>query len=397
MFSLDNFYYVLYANLLQDARVYAWYFHPFGSISNDDLCWKFYPDVYTGKNIVHSCLFYDQEPIFPENVNNLKTIWEIDPLENFISTKWCKILANSELSAVKTELCRQRGLVDWYYFFHGFAALHWYRDYKYLSTVENQFTKVFISLNRLTTKDRSYRLLLVSEMLERGLVDKGIVSLHLADQGAGTWREELIDPASNLSKSARIRIYKQLSQLDGSLIVDKESTPGSASADAGALDLKLQQSALWHVVSETIFYYPKLHLTEKVFKPIVAKRPFMLVAAPGNLAYLKSYGFKTFDRWIDESYDNEQDNDLRIAKVMAELEKLCQLSEKELSDMHHDMKEVLDFNFNHFYNGDFKHIIVNEMIDNFKKVSDSWNSTDPVVPLDLSKIDLDQVKTVLLG
>jgi hypothetical protein len=38
----------------------------------------------------------------------------------------------------------------------------------------------------------------------------------------------------------------------------------------------------------------------------------MLLAAPGNLAYLKSYGFKTFDSVIDESYDTIQDNDLAL-------------------------------------------------------------------------------------
>ena len=37
-----------------------------------------------------------------------------------------------------------------------------------------------------------------------------------------------------------------------------------------------------------------MHLTEKIFKPIVNKQPFMLLAAPDNLAYLKSYGFKTY-------------------------------------------------------------------------------------------------------
>ena len=45
---------------------------------------------------------------------------------------------------------------------------------------------------------------------------------------------------------------------------------------------------LFHIVTETIFYDNKLHFTEKVFKPIVARRPFFLVGAPGNLAYLKS-------------------------------------------------------------------------------------------------------------
>jgi hypothetical protein len=89
------------------------------------------------------------------------------------------------------------------------------------------------------------------------------------------------------------------------------------------------------------------------------------MAAPGNLAYLKSYGFKTFDRWIDESYDLEQDDDLRIQKVVAELKKLSALSINQLNDMYAEMKPNIEHNFNHFYN-DFKKCIVTEMVNNFQ-------------------------------
>jgi len=46
-----------------------------------------------------------------------------------------------------------------------------------------------------------------------------------------------------------------------------------------------------------------LFLTEKTYKPIAFKHPFMLMSAPGALAYLKSQGFETFDNIFDESYD----------------------------------------------------------------------------------------------
>ena len=83
------------------------------------------------------------------------------------------------------------------------------------------------------------------------------------------------------------------------------------------LNIELQQSALWNVVSETVFYHNKLHLTEKIFKPIVSKQPFMLLAAPGNLKYLKSYGFKTFDHLWSEDYDNEVHDEQRYEKFRA--------------------------------------------------------------------------------
>jgi hypothetical protein len=180
----------------------------------------------------------------------------------------------------------------------------------------------------------------------------------------GSWQDALTDPNSLLSTRAKVKIHKTLSEVTKPLIIDTVDPNGSLSADVFLDDLT---KGFWHVVTETIYFQEKLHLTEKSFKPIVAKRPFMLVAAPGNLAYLKSYGFKTFDRWIDESYDLETDPYLRIEKITTELKKLCSMSKQELNQMHLEMQEILEFNFNHFYH-DFKKIIVNELVDNFEWV-----------------------------
>jgi hypothetical protein len=123
--------------------------------------------------------------------------------------------------------------------------------------------------------------------------------------------------------------------------------------------------AFWHVVTETVFYYDKLHLTEKIFKPIVSKQPFMLLAAPGNLAYLKSYGFKTFDSVIDESYDTIQDNDARIDAVTKQLAWYCNLSDREKNNIMCAVKPIVLHNFHHFY-GEFRHIITRELLNNTK-------------------------------
>jgi hypothetical protein len=155
---------------------------------------------------------------------------------------------------------------------------------------------------------------------------------------------------------------------------------------------------LFHVVTETIFYDEKLHLTEKIFKPIVARRPFFLVGAPGNLAYLKSYGFKTFDHWVDESYDSETEPDQRLVKIVNELDKLCKLSESELMQMYEEMQEILEYNFNWFYTG-FREQITNELVDNFDLLIKKYNAgkdTSFKNYINVSNIDFDAVKKLLL-
>lgn len=363
MFSLEKLYHVLYKNLLEPANILGSYFQPFGSVSPDDIQVPGY--TFGVQKIKPSVLFYDQEPLFVHNIEVINN-HKMKDLFSVKSKNQPTILANSEYSEEKTQICTENAFHDWYYFFHGFAALNWYRDYQYIPNIENQFSKVFISYNRLITKYRSYRLNLVSEFMEQDILGAGHVSLRLEDE-IGTWKSELDDPYSYLSNSAKIKIQKQISTLSSNLTLDHENPPGWFSAD---VNWDLERSALWHVVSETIFYHKKLHLTEKIFKPIVTHRPFILVSSPGQLAYLRSYGFKTFGQWIDESYDNEQDNDLRIEKIVKELKKFKDMTPAQLGAIYEEMLPIVEHNFYHFYN-DFKKHIVNEMVMNFKTVADT--------------------------
>lgn len=370
MFSLDRFYNILHSNFIRPLDGQSGYFYPFGTY--DQLLYfsrsKF--DSIKQKSGINTraenswlrCYFFDQEPLY-----NLESILDrsVVPLGDHPTLpKILQIMANSEISELKTQYCRNYKLYDWYYFFHGFAALDWYRDFEYAHpTVFDNYQKVFICYNHLTSKLRSYRLHLVSNLINQDLVKHGHVSLFLKD-AHGSWNETIRDSNNPLDYRAVPGIIKALAGRREPLTIDTSNPVGSMSAN---VDLDQLTSALWHVVTETIYYDPKLHLTEKIFKPIVAKRPFILVAAPGNLAYLKSYGFKTFDRWIDESYDQETDHYIRIEKITAEINRLCKLSSNELKQMHQEMQDVLEYNFNHFYK-DFKSIIVNEMCDNFSSV-----------------------------
>jgi hypothetical protein len=333
---------------------------------------------------VDCCYFFDQEPvqeshIFPFMVNT--------------TFKECKIFANSEISESKKSCCNYYGLMDWYYFFHGFAALDWFRDGQYFNQNIN-WNKPYISMNRLHVNDRSYRLNLVARLQKQNLVNQGHVSLHLDHTEFGSWQQELDNVDTKLSQSARQLVSEYIRE---PLILDKEHTTGDLSADFGQREFELWKSGLWHIVTETVFYYDKLHLTEKIFKPIVSQRPFLLAAAPGNLAYLKRYGFKTFDRWIDESYDNINDHDQRLQAIVDQVEKICSLSNNQLYDMHREMLPVLEHNFNHFY-GNFKKIIVNEMIDNFETAVRLWNNGRvDNRDLPIGNVDFAVVKQMLMG
>jgi len=389
MFSLDRFYKIIHNNLVapfHNGR--SVYFYPFGTyqyrnvlIDRADCT---YPPFGPEKNwkldkeFFH-CYFFDQEPIYAETesvVRNSVLNLKFAPVPTRIN-----VLANSEISDVKNNIVSKHGFHDWYYFYHGFAALDWYRDFQYFEPQAfDRFDKVFICYNHLISNLRSYRLHLVSNLIKQDLVQHGQVSLSLQDP-FGTWQDTVQNSNNPLDPRAKETITTALSQCLEPLTIDTNTPHGSLSADVNLEELT---SALWHIVTETIYFDPKLHLTEKVFKPIVARRPFILVAAPGNLAYLKSYGFRTFDRWIDESYDSEPDHYVRIEKITEQIARLCAMEPADLIMMHAEMQETLDYNFDHFYNT-FKDHIVDELVDNFKHILDLVD--DPKCQLSLPYLE----------
>jgi hypothetical protein len=273
-------------------------------------------------------------------------------------------------------ICDLYNFQSLYYFFHGFAALDWYRGYyalNYNKSIVKQYNYDFISFNRIINNDRSYRIYFVSKLKELGLLDHGQISFNVTDNLFDDWRDETSDLNSKLSEQAKQHAETYLVDID-KLVIDRASIHGSASANIprniDIWDFKIDKKpvdvdAFWHIVTETVFYYDKLHLTEKIFKPIVSKQPFMLLAAPGNLAYLKSYGFKTFDSVIDETYDTIQDNDSRIEAVVEQLYWYCNLTPDEKTDIIKQLEPIIQHNFNHFY-GEFRHIITRELLDNTK-------------------------------
>ena len=335
----------------------------------------------------HVIFHWDQEPIWS---NSLGKYDQFSFNYNNPGQYLC-VLANSEHSELKQQVVKERNMADWYFFYHGFLALDWFRDAQYLGEIASPI-KHYLSLNHILQDQRAYRMALTARLFENQLDKFGTISFH----GQSTdCIDEINKPQTRLSVYDKRLIERYLVSNDQlPLRVDDHQVNGLLSAHFGYHEYLLWQQSLFHVVNETVFYEPKLHLTEKIFKPIVAGRPFLLVAAPGNLSYLRTYGFKTFSAWIDESYDNETDNDKRLDKITSILKDLCCLSQDDLQQLYKDMQPVLQYNRNHFFSH-FKELIVDEMIGNFDSCLALWNDRAPVDKKIKPHPDLSLAKSIL--
>lgn len=98
------------------------------------------------------------------------------------------------------------------------------------------------------------------------------------------------------------------------------------------------------VVAETVFDYPHVFISEKILKPLLFKTPFIVFGAEGTLRYLHRHGFKTFNEFWDESYDNESDPHLRFLKCCYIMHNIVSKPLDELRSIYSNMLDILEHN-----------------------------------------------------
>jgi hypothetical protein len=101
------------------------------------------------------------------------------------------------------------------------------------------------------------------------------------------------------------------------------------------------------IVSESLFSESSLScfLSEKTFKPIASRHPFIIFGNKHSLKYLKSLGYKTFHPFINESYDDMSGIE-RAKEIIKELQRLSQKNHKEWINTYKEITDILNHNFN---------------------------------------------------
>ena len=78
-----------------------------------------------------------------------------------------------------------------------------------------------------------------------------------------------------------------------------------------------------NIITESLFYSPEVHISEKSFRPFYFMQLPIFVATYNHVKYLrKQFAFDMFDDLIDHSYDLEKDHIKRMKMVFDEIKKL---------------------------------------------------------------------------
>ena len=79
------------------------------------------------------------------------------------------------------------------------------------------------------------------------------------------------------------------------------------------------RDSCFSLVTETIYDYPGVFRTEKIWKPVLMAHPFIVASCTGYYRSFRSAGFRTFSHLIDESFDSETDPDTRLELIVAQV------------------------------------------------------------------------------
>lgn len=260
------------------------------------------------------------------------------------------ILLHSEKNSTDVEHF-SRHAVPVYYWSHALIARDWYRFAEHDARLQQHVThkETFLVYCRAWTGTREYRLKFLELLIENNLIQYCKTSIMHQDQEYNLDSYVCTNPSLQPNDTARL-----------TSIINNDF-PAQSSADYCANDFVSTDIS---VVLETIVDDRKIHLTEKTLRPIACGHPFVLVAGPGSLEYLRSYGFKTFAPWINEDYDQETDVVKRMQMIVAEMHRIARLPALEKKQLLDQLKKIAAYNKRRFFENDFFNQVRQELVEN---------------------------------
>jgi len=230
--------------------------------------------------------------------------------------------------------------------------------------------KNFVCFNRMT---RWHRVQLLSYCLENNLVDDAYYSFDFSTADTGYDVRERWNPDStdhdefdggylrewmdSWPPSSAIYNHWHKFPLVLNRTQERENPVQLCSAD-----VKYHKHSYFSVVPETTFHKSLgvpgaptsmnhtdgVFISEKIYKPIAYKHPFIVASTAGYLTQLRRCGYKTFHPFIDESYDNEVDDHKRMMMICEEISRLCAQTDEQWLEFLSSVQQTVEHNLTVF-------------------------------------------------
>lgn len=88
------------------------------------------------------------------------------------------------------------------------------------------------------------------------------------------------------------------------------------------------------------------NITEKTYKAMLYKKPFIIFSQPNTLRFLRKCGYRTFSGILNESYDEITDTHERLSAIIKEIERLNNLPFEEFQMLMSKCNHIIEHNYN---------------------------------------------------
>ncbi len=249
----------------------------------------------------------------------------------------CYVTQNRVLEAAYQAWCAEQGISDrigfviYDYYIKNFVVRSWgvtpEARKTFLRRVEGfekrqDFEKDFVCLNY---KPRPWRIALLAQLIRDGYWDEGIISFG----GLGGELEHVNERVAMWKKGGPLALFQELPIAEelmpfveklgqkGQIFISNESEQDRGAAYGRVFDV---QADIFHrsgysLVTETGMSPLRKRITEKPMKALANFHPLVMFGDYKALELVRELGFKTFDRWIDESYDAIEDPETRFRQA----------------------------------------------------------------------------------
>lgn len=240
---------------------------------------------------------------------------------------------------------------------------HWSIDpivSSFLNDIQIDIHRPHLFMYKHMNAKRGHRTMLMSMMNEKGLLQNNMFSTP------SSWDATYFSGEAYLRKSffdkRKIETYnKQLKKLEHL----KDKVPTNIDRDTNNLDFdpntnfssdqvmyfNARRNCDIEVIGESEFD-GSVFITEKFFKAVLFKQPFIIVGSAGSLQRIRQMGYQTFSPVINEGYDSNDDKLQRCEMICEELERLSYIKKdpEKWREWYRQIKPMILQNYNTFVN-----------------------------------------------
>lgn len=204
-----------------------------------------------------------------------------------------------------------------------------------------------------------HRIYIVLRLFELGLIEKSYVSLLFHHGNMNDIVNNIHDNALkqyfNSETADRLKDVLRQHQSKFPLILDRLPSPVCPNTVTDE-SLKFYYDSYFNITTESVWCsdedvkdeaYEGIFFSEKTWKPISVKQPFILSGFAGSLQILRDKGYKTFSPLINEDYDNERHHQKRLEMIIEEIYRLSKFTDDQWISWQNSLLPILEHNYNH--------------------------------------------------